>query len=114
MSNQPDSEPKAQQPVQINIQLDQETAQGIYSNIAVINHSPSEFILDFTRLLPGMQSAKVHARIIMTPQHAKMLANALEQNITKYEAANGTIKAEEGAHSEQMGFRLDKNQLHQK
>ncbi|WP_041468736.1 DUF3467 domain-containing protein [Chloroherpeton thalassium] len=108
MTNQPDSESK-QQPLQINIQLDPDTAQGIYSNIAVINHSPSEFILDFTRLFPGMQSAKVHARIVMTPQHAKMLAKALEQNIAKYESDNGAIKVDEASHSEQMGFHIARN-----
>lgn len=62
-----------------------------YSNLAIISHSAAEFVIDFTRLLPGIPKAKVNARIIMTPQHAKLLLRALNENITKFEKNNGTI-----------------------
>jgi hypothetical protein len=80
-----------QQPVNINIELGEKEAEGIYSNLAIISHSPAEFIVDFTRLLPGTQTAKVHARIIMTPQHAKLLLHALHDNISRYEAQYGEV-----------------------
>jgi hypothetical protein len=86
MSNQP------QQPQQINIELGEKEAEGIYSNLAILTHSPAEFVIDFTRVLPGVPKAKVHARIITTPQHAKLLLNALRDNIEKYERAFGEIK----------------------
>ncbi len=77
---------------QINIELGDEIAQGIYSNLAIITHSNTEFVLDFVRLMPGLPKAKVKSRIIMTPQHAKRLLKALNENITKYEKNNGPIK----------------------
>ncbi|NCS89812.1 MAG: hypothetical protein AUK34_00865 [Ignavibacteria bacterium CG2_30_36_16] len=80
------------QPQQINIELNEKEAEGIYSNLAIITHSPAEFIIDFTRIVPGLPKAKVHARIITTPQHAKMLLKALKDNIEKYEARFGEIK----------------------
>jgi len=76
----------------INIELDQEVAEGIYSNLAVINHSVSEFIVDFVSLMPGSPKAKVKSRIILSPQHAKRLKNALEDNINRFEKSNGKIK----------------------
>lgn len=80
------------QPVnQINIQLGEKEAEGIYSNLAIISHSPAEFVIDFTRILPGVPTARVHARIVMTPQHARLLLNALADNITKYENQYGPI-----------------------
>jgi hypothetical protein len=80
-----------QEPVNINIELGEKEAEGIYSNLAIISHSPAEFIVDFTRLLPGVPKARVHARIIMTPQHAKLLLHALHDNISRYEAQYGEI-----------------------
>ena len=77
---------------QINVELGEKEAEGIYSNLALISHSPAEFVLDFTRMLPGIPKAKVYARIIMTPQHAKSFQNALAENITKYEKQFGEIK----------------------
>ncbi len=77
---------------QINIELSDEIAEGIYSNLAIITHSQSEFILDFVKMMPGVPKAKVKARIILTPQHAKRLYRALKENITKYEAVHGTIQ----------------------
>lgn len=81
-----------QQQQQINIELGEKEAEGIYSNLAIITHSPAEFVIDFTRVLPGIPKARVHARIITTPQHAKLLLNALKDNIDKYEKTFGEIK----------------------
>ncbi|MBN8567578.1 MAG: DUF3467 domain-containing protein [Flavobacteriales bacterium] len=81
-----------QQPGQINIELDEKTAEGIYSNLAIINHSASEFVLDFVTLMPGVPKAKVKSRIILTPQHAKRLLKAIGENIHRYELAHGEIK----------------------
>jgi hypothetical protein len=95
----------AQQPnQQINIELGEKEAEGIYSNLAIITHSPAEFIIDFTRIVPGIPKAKVHARIITTPQHAKMLMLALKDNIDKFEARFGEIKIENQPSPQQYGF----------
>jgi hypothetical protein len=80
-----------QQPQQINIELGEKEAEGVYSNLAIITHSPAEFIIDFTRVLPGVPKARVHARVIMTAQHAKLLLRALEDNINKFEMKFGEI-----------------------
>jgi len=77
---------------QLNIELNEETAEGIYSNLAIISHSTSEFVIDFIKVMPGMPKAKVKSRILMTPEHIKRLMNALEDNIKKFEASNGKIK----------------------
>ena len=77
---------------QLNIELDQEIAEGTYSNLAIINHSISEFIVDFINIMPGVPKARVKSRIILTPQHAKRLAKALAENVRKFELANGEIK----------------------
>jgi hypothetical protein len=77
---------------QINIEIGEKEAEGIYSNLAIISHSPAEFIIDFTRVLPGIPKSKISARIVMTPQHAKMLFGALKENIEKYENQFGTIQ----------------------
>ena len=77
---------------QINIELDETVAEGTYSNLAIINHSVSEFIVDFINVMPGLPKAKVKSRIILTPQHAKRLTKALLDNVTKFEQANGEIK----------------------
>lgn len=79
---------------QVNIELGEKEAEGIYSNMAIITHSPAEFVIDFTRIVPGLPKAKVHARIITTPQHAKMLLKALKDNIDKFENRFGEIKLE--------------------
>ncbi len=88
---------------QINIELGEKEAEGTYSNLAIITHSPAEFIIDFTRVVPGVPKAKVQSRIITTPQHAKMLLKALEDNIEKFEARFGEIKID-GQGSPQFGF----------
>ena len=89
---------------QINIEIGDSEVQGIYSNFAFITHSAAEFIVDFARILPGMRKAKVHSRIIMTPQHAKMLFVALESNIKKFEERFGEIK-HMAAPGKEIGFR---------
>jgi uncharacterized protein (DUF1778 family) len=76
----------------INIELDPETAQGIYSNLAIINHSGSEFVVDFVTIMPGAPKAKVRSRIVLTPQHAKRFLKALNDNVQRFEAAHGEIK----------------------
>jgi predicted transcriptional regulator len=77
---------------QINIELDEKVAEGIYSNLAIINHSVSEFVVDFVSIMPGIPKNKVKARIILTPQHAKRLLKALGENIKRFENAHGEIK----------------------
>ena len=77
---------------QINIELDEKISSGEYANFVVVTHSPAEFVMDFTRILPGVPKAKVHSRIIMAPQHAKAYLAALNDNIKKFEAKNGEIK----------------------
>jgi len=76
---------------QINIELPEEIAEGIYSNLAIISHSHSEFVLDFIRMMPQVPKAKVKSRIVLTPQHAKRLLKALEDNINKFEQQFGAI-----------------------
>lgn len=75
----------------LNIELPEDVAQGVYSNLAVITHSPSEFVVDFVRVMPGMPKARVQSRIIVTPQHAKRLMKALQDNIRKFEQQHGPI-----------------------
>ena len=76
----------------MNIELPEDVADGIYSNLAIITHSSSEFILDFVKLMPGLPKAKVKSRIILTPEHAKRLYLALTDNLKKYESMDGPIK----------------------
>ena len=76
---------------QVSIELTDETATGIYSNLAIITHSPSEFVADFIQMMPGMPKGKVRSRVIMTPQNAKRLMSALQDNIRKYEQNFGVI-----------------------
>lgn len=83
---------KKQNENQLNIELSEEVAEGIYSNLAIITHSPSEFIVDFVKMMPGTPKAKVKSRIILTPQHAKRLYKALKDNVSRYEAVHGEIK----------------------
>ena len=77
---------------QINIELDEKISSGEYANFVVVTHSPAEFVMDFTRILPGVPKAKVHSRIIMAPQHAKAFLGALNENIKKFESKHGEIK----------------------
>ena len=77
---------------QINIELDADVSSGEYANFVVVTHSPAEFVLDFTRILPGVPKAKVHSRIIMAPPHAKTFLKALNDNVRKFESKHGEIK----------------------
>ena len=76
----------------IDIAVSDEVAEGIYSNLAIITHSNSEFILDFVNIMPGMRKGNVKSRIILTPQHAKRLLRALQDNIMRFESVLGSIK----------------------
>lgn len=89
---------------QINIELTEDIAEGVYSNLAMIAHSNSEFVIDFIRLMPGVPKAKVKSRVIITPEHAKRLLMALKENIQKYEDIFGPIKQNEDAPKFPMNF----------
>lgn len=80
---------------QFQIELKPEVADGVYANLAVISHSSSEFVLDFIRVLPGVPKGQVKSRVILTPEHAKRLMLALQENIGKYESTFGTIQLPE-------------------
>jgi len=90
MANNNDQQPQQQ----MTIELGEKEAEGIYSNLAIISHSPAEFVIDFTRILPGVPKARVHARIVMTPQHAKLLLHALADNVGKFEQQYGEISVD--------------------
>ncbi len=77
---------------QLNIELDESVADGTYANLAIINHSVSEFVVDFVNVMPGTPKAKVKSRIILTPQHAKRFMKALAENVNRFEKAHGEIK----------------------
>lgn len=81
----------------INIELDEKVAEGTYSNLAIINHSVSEFVVDFVSIMPGTPKSKVKSRIILTPQHAKRLLKALGDNVQRFEKAHGEIRDYEKA-----------------
>lgn len=81
-----------QQPNQLNIEISEEIAEGVYANLAIITHSHAEFVIDFVNVMPGTPKSKVKSRIILTPQHAKRLMRAMTDNISKFEAINGPIK----------------------
>jgi len=87
---------KTQKKGQINIDLKEDVAQGVYSNLAVITHSSAEFVVDFVRVMPGVPKAEVKSRIILTPEHAKRFLSALQDNVEKYEKMHGPIKKSEG------------------
>ncbi|MBK9270470.1 MAG: DUF3467 domain-containing protein [Saprospiraceae bacterium] len=94
----------AKNPNEINIELNEETAEGVYSNLAIISHSHSEFVLDFIRLMPNVPKAKVKSRIILTPQHARRLMKALGDNVHKYEQQFGPIQDPEPPQMPPMSF----------
>ncbi len=93
---------------QLNIELSEDVSEGIYSNLAVIAHSDSEFVLDFIRVVPNVPKAKVKSRIIMTPQHAKRLLAALKDNVQKYENQFGEIGGSNEFPFPQMNFNTPK------
>ena len=79
----------------LNIELNEEVAEGVYSNLAIITHSSSEFVFDFVRIMPGVPKARVKSRVVMTPEHAKKLMRALAENVSKYESTHGVIREDE-------------------
>jgi hypothetical protein len=88
-----DKTPGKPKSVQVQIQVDDDVAQGVYSNFALVSHTDAEFTLDFAYLQPQAPRAKVRARVITSPKHVKRLILALQDNLAKYEAAHGTIEA---------------------
>jgi len=93
-------------PQQLQVQVDPQEAEGIYSNFVLLAHSPSEFFLDFARVLPGVPRAKVYSRIIMTPQTARALLRALEAKVDAYETQFGKIRVEgESPSTRDIGFK---------
>lgn len=89
---------------QVNIELPEDIAEGTYSNMAIIAHSQSEFVLDFIRMVPNVPKAKVKSRIILTPSHAKRLLKALTDNIDRYEKQHGTVVEDDGMPFPPMNF----------
>ncbi len=88
-------------PNQLNIELNEQIAEGTYANLAIITHSNSEFVLDFVRVMPGVPKAKVKSRVVLTPFHAKRLLGALADNVAKFEANFGEIKDDQPGQQEQ-------------
>ncbi|KRP09320.1 MAG: hypothetical protein ABR95_01940 [Sphingobacteriales bacterium BACL12 MAG-120813-bin55] len=89
---------------QLNIELTEDVAEGVYSNLAIITHSNAEFVFDFIRVMPGVPKAKVKSRIVMTPQHAKRLLRALADNVAKFEATHGEIAEQDPVQGIPMNF----------
>ncbi|OON68086.1 DUF3467 domain-containing protein [Hymenobacter sp. CRA2] len=102
MAQQPPTPAPEEQ--QINIELSEEIAEGEYANLAMIAHSSSEFVIDFIRLMPGLPKAKVKARVVITPEHAKRLLSALQDNLDRYERSFGPVKVQTDMASFPMNF----------
>lgn len=89
----------------LDVEIRPEQAEGVYSNLVLVAHSASEFILDFARMLPGLPKARVHSRIVMSPQHVELLRRTLDENVKKYEARYGKIEIKDQPGSpKEMGF----------
>ena len=101
MKDEPKAPPEGPR---IQVELPEKEAEGIYSNFVLITHSPSEFVVDFARLLPGSPKAKVFSRIVMTPMHARSLLDTLERNIKMFEDKNGKIKMSGLPENKEIGF----------
>ncbi len=90
----------------VEVDVDERVVRGDYANLAIISHSPTEFVLDFAAMLPGMSKPKVSNRVVVTPEHAKRIFNSLKDNLQRYEEHFGTISSPESLHSQQQdGFR---------
>jgi Protein of unknown function (DUF3467) len=94
-----------QQQKKVNVKIDEVIGEGIYANFMMITHSPSEFILDFGRMMPGMPSVKVKSRILVTPQHAKHFMQLLQKNIENFEKQHGEIKVPGKVEDKDIGFK---------
>ncbi len=90
---------------QLSIELSEEVAEGVYTNLAIISHSNSEFIMDFVNIMPGVPKAKVKSRVVMNPQNTKRLIHALTENLRKFEQMHGSVKMEKGP--ENPGFPIN-------
>ncbi|HQB97476.1 MAG: DUF3467 domain-containing protein [Candidatus Cloacimonadaceae bacterium] len=90
---------------QLNIKLDEKVGEGTYANFFVITNSPSEFIMDCGRILPGLPDARIYSRVVMTPMHAKQLLQLLEKNINTYEQQFGEIKVQGQGENKAVGFK---------
>lgn len=97
--------PTPPQPQKVNVKIDEQVGEGIYANFFMISHSQSEFIVDFGRLMPGMPSAKVKSRILLTPQHAKHLMMLLQKNIENFENQYGEVKLPGNVEDKEIGFK---------
>lgn len=89
----------------VNVKIDEQIGEGVYANFFMISHSPSEFILDFGRMMPGMPSVKVKSRILVTPQHAKHFMQLLQKNIDNFESQHGEIKMPGKDDDREIGFK---------
>jgi hypothetical protein len=99
---------QAPPPSSVQVQIEPTEAEGIYANLVLLAHSSSEFILDFARMLPGVQRAKVYSRIIMTPQNARALHRALEARLEAYETQYGKIRIQgDGPPHRDIGFKAE-------
>ncbi|HPV15528.1 MAG TPA: DUF3467 domain-containing protein [Candidatus Cloacimonadota bacterium] len=96
---------KPNQPQQINIKIDEQVGEGIYANFFVITNSPSEFIIDCGRILPGVPGGKIYTRVLCTPSHAKQLLQLLEKNINTFESQFGEIKVQGMQENKPVGFK---------
>lgn len=92
-------------PKNIEIQLNEDIAQGIYSNLSIINHTDFEFVVDFVYLQPNVSKGKVQSRVILTPQNAKRFLLALQDNVSKYETKHGKISREHLGHSKDVSIK---------
>jgi hypothetical protein len=90
---------------QMQIELKEEIANGIYANLAVIAHSSSEFVMDFINMMPGVAKSQVRSRVIMAPEHVKRLAMALADNINRYEEQFGKIELHDRLSANSSKFR---------
>ena len=95
---------------QLQIELKEDIAEGVYANLAVIAHSSSEFVVDFVRIMPGVAKAQVKSRIVMTPEHVKRLMFALQDNVRKYETQFGEINMHEIHQNFMPGFKMGKGE----
>ncbi|OGS35794.1 MAG: hypothetical protein A2293_05160 [Elusimicrobia bacterium RIFOXYB2_FULL_49_7] len=91
---------------EIQIEFDEQTAKGVYCNFFIAAHSPTEFVLDFAQIMPGMTKAKVNSRIILAPHYAKVLYATLQNNLSKYEKDYGEIKVPQKSIGDDFNFKM--------
>jgi len=109
--NQPKNQPIQQQ---INVNIDEKVGEGIYANFFMISNTPSEYVLDFGRIMPGLPNVKINSRVVTTPQHAKQLLMILKQNIDMFEKQFGEIKMPQmnPADTKNIGFHNPSDKVH--